>query len=603
MQDNLLVTLIVFLSAAVISVPFFKKIGLGSVVGYLIGGIIIGPWGIGLITNVDSILHISEFGVILLLFLIGLELKPQRLWILKKPIFGLGGLQVILTFFFFFTILSFLDMEKSQVIVISISISLSSTAFALQLLGEKNELKTMHGRSVFAILLFQDLAVIPIMAILPFLTESVADPGSQGSIKQIAVATGTILTVILAGRFLARPLFKLVASSGNHEIFTALSLLIVIGVSLLMDQVGLSMALGSFLGGVILADSEYRHELESNLEPFKGLFLGLFFLAVGMSINLSEVLKDPILVLFSALILILVKATVLFFIGKISNHSNETSLNLSVTIAQGGEFAFVILGVGVSLSILPKERADLVIAIVTLSMGLTPILGIFKDKIAELIFKKDQNFKEDTIEEQNRVIIAGFGRFGQIIARMLFVHRIGFTALEHNPDQVNVARKFGYKIYYGDASKLSLLRSAGAEQADLFILAVQDIDISIKVAELIKKHFPNLTIIARARNREHVFKLMELGIQIIRRDTFASALELAGETLRKLGFMDSEVEKKIKKFRAHDELTLKGQFQIRNDEKEFIKFSKNSMHQLEVAFEADRQEKEGKLSDQNLSSL
>ncbi|AXX17017.1 monovalent cation:proton antiporter-2 (CPA2) family protein [Leptospira borgpetersenii] len=603
MQDNLLVTLIVFLSAAVISVPFFKKIGLGSVVGYLIGGIIIGPWGIGLITNVDSILHISEFGVILLLFLIGLELKPQRLWILKKPIFGLGGLQVILTFFFFFTILSFLGMEKSQVIVISISISLSSTAFALQLLGEKNELKTMHGRSVFAILLFQDLAVIPIMAILPFLTESVADPGSQGSIKQVAVATGTILTVILAGRFLARPLFKLVASSGNHEIFTALSLLIVIGASLLMDQVGLSMALGSFLGGVILADSEYRHELESNLEPFKGLFLGLFFLAVGMSINLSEVLKDPILVLFSALILILVKATVLFFIGKISNHSNETSLNLSVTIAQGGEFAFVILGVGVSLSILPKERADLVIAIVTLSMGLTPILGIFKDKIAELIFKKDQNFKEDTIEEQNRVIIAGFGRFGQIIARMLFVHRIGFTALEHNPDQVNVARKFGYKIYYGDASKLSLLRSAGAEQADLFILAVQDIDISIKVAELIKKHFPNLTIIARARNREHVFKLMELGIQIIRRDTFASALELAGETLRKLGFMDSEVEKKIKKFRAHDELTLKGQFQIRNDEKEFIKFSKNSMHQLEVAFEADRQEKEGKLSDQNLSSL
>ncbi|MBE8365272.1 monovalent cation:proton antiporter-2 (CPA2) family protein [Leptospira borgpetersenii] len=603
MQDNLLVTLIVFLSAAVISVPFFKKIGLGSVVGYLIGGIIIGPWGIGLITNVDSILHISEFGVILLLFLIGLELKPQRLWILKKPIFGLGGLQVILTFFFFFTILSFLDMEKSQVIVISISISLSSTAFALQLLGEKNELKTMHGRSVFAILLFQDLAVIPIMAILPFLTESVADPGSQGSIKQIAVATGTILTVILAGRFLARPLFKLVASSGNHEIFTALSLLIVIGVSLLMDQVGLSMALGSFLGGVILADSEYRHELESNLEPFKGLFLGLFFLAVGMSINLSEVLKDPILVLFSALILILVKATVLFFIGKISNHSNETSLNLSMTIAQGGEFAFVILGVGVSLSILPKERADLVIAIVTLSMGLTPILGIFKDKIAELIFKKDQNFKEDTIEEQNRVIIAGFGRFGQIIARMLFVHRIGFTALEHNPDQVNVARKFGYKIYYGDASKLSLLRSAGAEQADLFILAIQDIDISIKVAELIKKHFPNLTIIARARNREHVFKLMELGIQIIRRDTFASALELAGETLRKLDFMDSEVEKKIKKFRAHDELTLKGQFQIRNDEKEFIKFSKNSMRQLEVAFEADRQEKEGKLSDQNLSSL
>ncbi|MCH1916763.1 monovalent cation:proton antiporter-2 (CPA2) family protein [Leptospira noguchii] len=596
LDHNLLINLIVFLSAAVISVPLFKRIGLGSVVGYLVGGTIIGPWGIGLISNVDSILHLSEFGVVLLLFLIGLELKPQRLWILRRPVFGLGGLQVVLTSLTFFTLLSFLGLEKRQAIVISISISLSSTAFALQVLGEKNELNTTHGRSAFAILLFQDLAVIPIMATLSFLTESTSDPGSHGSIKEILFAVGTIITVILAGRFLARPLFRLVASSGNYEIFTALSLLIVIGVSILMKQVGLSMALGSFLGGVILADSEYRHELESNLEPFKGLFLGLFFLAVGMSINLGEVLKDPILVIVLAFILIFVKAIILYSIGLITKHSKEVSLNLSTIISQGGEFAFVILGVGVSLSILPKERADLVIAVVTFSMGLTPILGILKDKSAKWIFKENQNLKEDTIEEQNRVIVAGFGRFGQIIARMLFVHKIGFTALEHNPDQVNLARKFGYKIYYGDASKLSLLRSAGAEHANLFILAIQDIDISLKVAELIKKNFPNLTIIARARNREHVFKLMELGIQIIRRDTFASALELAGETLSQLGFMDSEVEKKVKKFRAHDELTLKGQFQIRGNEKEFIQFSKNSMRQLEDAFEADRQEKEGKIA-------
>ncbi|EKO25578.1 monovalent cation:proton antiporter-2 (CPA2) family protein [Leptospira interrogans] len=596
LDHNLLINLIVFLSAAVISVPLFKRIGLGSVVGYLVGGTIIGPWGIGLITDVDSILHLSEFGVVLLLFLIGLELKPQRLWILRRPVFGLGGLQVILTSLTFFILLSLLGLEKRQAIVISISISLSSTAFALQVLGEKNELNTTHGRSAFAILLFQDLAIIPIMATLSFLTESSSNPGSHGSIKEILFPIGTIIAVILAGRFLARPLFKLVASSGNHEIFTALSLLIVIGVSILMNQVGLSMALGSFLGGVILADSEYRHELESNLEPFKGLFLGLFFLAVGMSINLGEVLKDPILVILLAFILILVKTIILYFIGIITKHSKEVSLNLSTIISQGGEFAFVILGVGVSLSILPKERADLVIAVVTLSMGLTPILGILKDKTSKWILKEDQNIKEDTIEEQNRVIVAGFGRFGQIIARMLFVHKIGFTALEHNPDQVNLARKFGYKIYYGDASKLSLLRSAGAEHADLFILAIQDIDVSVKIAELTKKNFPNLTIIARARNREHVFKLMELGIQIIRRDTFASALELAGETLSQLGFIDSEVEKKVKKFRAHDELTLKGQFQIRGDEKEFIQFSKNSMRQLEDAFEADRQEKEGKVA-------
>ncbi|MBW0433091.1 monovalent cation:proton antiporter-2 (CPA2) family protein [Leptospira yasudae] len=595
MQDhNLLITLIVFLSAAVISVPLFKRLGLGSVVGYLIGGTIIGPWGIGLITDVESILHLSEFGVVLLLFLIGLELKPQRLWVLRRPVFGLGGLQVVLTSLVFFAALSFLGLENSQAIVISISISLSSTAFALQVLGEKNELNTAHGRTSFAILLFQDLAVIPIMAILPFLGEAHTAHTSQGSMKPILIAIGTISAVVLAGRFLARPLFRLVASTGNHEIFTALSLLIVVGLSLLMDQVGLSMALGSFLGGVILADSEYRHELESNLEPFKGLLLGLFFLAVGMSINLGEVLKDPLLVIVFALGLMFLKAAILYLLGRISKHSEESSLNLAATISQGGEFAFVILGVGVSLSILPRDRADLVIAVVTLSMGLTPVLGIVKDKVAELLFKKDSELEDDEIEEQNRVIIAGFGRFGQIIARMLFVHRIGFTALEHNPDQVNVARKFGYKIYYGDAAKLSLLRSAGAEHADLFILAIQDIDVSVKVAELVKKHFPNLTIIARARNREHVFKLMELGIKIIRRDTFASALELAGETLSELGFLDSEVEQKIRKFRAHDELTLKGQFQIRDDEKEFIKFSKNSMRQLEAAFEADRQEKEGK---------
>ncbi len=595
MQDHsLLITLIVFLSAAVISVPLFKKLGLGSVVGYLIGGTIIGPWGIGLITDVERILHLSEFGVILLLFLIGLELKPQRLWVLRRPVFGLGGLQVILTSLIFFGILSLLGLSNSQAIVISISISLSSTAFALQVLGEKNELNTAHGRSSFAILLFQDLAVIPVMAILPFLGESTGNTGAQNSVMQILTAIGMILVVILSGRFLARPLFRLVASSGNHEIFTALSLLIVVGVSLLMDQVGLSMALGSFLGGVILADSEYRHELESNLEPFKGLLLGLFFLAVGMSINLGEVLKDPILVILFALGLMSVKALVLYFLGILTKQNKETSLNLAVTISQGGEFAFVILGVGVTLSILPRERADLVIAVVTLSMGLTPILGLMKDKIADVFFKKTEEQEADNIEEQNRVIIAGFGRFGQIIARMLFVHRIGFTALEHNPEQVNVARRFGYKIYYGDASKLSLLRSAGAEQADLFILAVQDIDVSVKVAEMVKKHFPNLTIIARARNREHVFKLLELGVKIIRRDTFASALELAGETLSHLGFMDSEVEQKIKKFRAHDELTLKGQFQVRHNEKEFIQFSKNSIRQLEAAFEADRLEKEGK---------
>lgn len=593
-QQGILITAIILLTTAVLCVPVFKKVGIGSIIGYVAGGILIGPYGIRLVTGGTEILHFAEFGVVLLLFLIGLELRPQTLWILRKPIFGMGLTQVVLSSVALTYLVHWVfSLEWIPAALLGISFSLSSTAFALQSLAEKNQLNTTTGRSAFAILLFQDLAVIPIMAILPL----AASGGGTGQhpgfdFTKFALALFAILLVILGGRFLTRPLFRIIASSGNHEIFVALSLLLVLGVALIMEQVGLSMALGSFLGGVLLADSEYRHELEANLEPFKGLLLGLFFLAVGMSMNLDVLKLNPWFVLGISVGLMFVKGLILFVIGRVNRLSTESALNLSFNISQGGEFAFVILNVSAQLGILEKQISEYSIVVVTVSMLLTPFFTILKEKIFDPFFRNEEDTPPDVIEERNRVIIAGFGRVGQIIGRMLYVHRIGFTALEHNAEQVNVARKFGYKIYFGDASRLDLLISAGAEQADILILAVQDMDLSVKIAELVKAHFPNLQIIARARNRAHYFKLLDLGIRSIRRDTFASSLEIGGEALMELGFLPSEVERILEKFRAYDEEMLMGQYKVKHDEKQLIAFSKNAVKQLEESFAADRLEKE-----------
>ncbi|TGK11630.1 potassium transporter Kef [Leptospira fletcheri] len=593
-QQSILITAIILLTTAVLCVPLFKKVGIGSIIGYVAGGILIGPYGIRLVTGGTEILHFAEFGVVLLLFLIGLELRPQTLWILRKPIFGMGLTQVVLSSVVLTYLIHWIfSIEWIAAALLGVSFSLSSTAFALQSLAEKNQLNTTTGRSAFAILLFQDLAVIPIMAILPL----AASGGGTGQhpgfdFTKFALALFAILLVILGGRFLTRPLFRIIASSGNHEIFVALSLLLVLGVALIMEQVGLSMALGSFLGGVLLADSEYRHELEANLEPFKGLLLGLFFLAVGMSMNLDVLKLNPWFVLGISIGLMLVKGLILFIIGRVNRLSSESAANLSFNISQGGEFAFVILNVSAQLGILEKQISEYSIVVVTVSMLLTPFFTILKEKIFDPFFRNEEETPPDVIEERNRVIIAGFGRVGQIIGRMLYVHRIGFTALEHNAEQVNVARKFGYKIYFGDASRLDLLISAGAEQADILILAVQDMDLSVKIAELVKAHFPKLQIIARARNRAHYFKLLDLGIRNIRRDTFASSLEIGGEALMELGFLPSEVERILEKFRAYDEEMLMGQYKVKHDEKELIAFSKNAVKQLEESFAADRLEKE-----------
>ncbi|EQA44613.1 transporter, CPA2 family [Leptospira broomii serovar Hurstbridge str. 5399] len=594
-QQSILITAIILLATAVLCVPIFKKLGIGSIIGYVAGGILIGPYGIRLVTGGTEILHFAEFGVVLLLFLIGLELRPQTLWVLRKPVFGMGFAQVAITS----CILTFLIEWTFHIgwvasSLLGLSLSLSSTAFALQSLAEKNQLTTAHGRSAFAILLFQDLAVIPVMAILPLaaLNNSVTDHQVAFDSAKFGLALFAILLVVLGGRYLTRPLFRIIASSGNHEIFVALSLLLVLGVALAMEMVGLSMALGSFLGGVLLADSEYRHELEANLEPFKGLLLGLFFLAVGMSMNVNILAMDPFFIIGIAIGLMFVKGLILYIIGRFNNLNSESAINLSLNISQGGEFAFVILNVAVQFGILSKQISEYSIVVVTISMLLTPFFTILKEKLLDPYFNQEEEMPADVIDERNRVIIAGFGRVGQIIGRMLYVHKIGFTALEHNAEQVSAARKFGHKIYYGDASRLDLLVSAGAAQADILILAVQDMELSLKIAELVKKNFPNLQIIARARNRAHYFNLMDLGVETIRRDTFASSLEIGGEVLMELGFLPSEVEAILQKFRDYDEEMLLGQYKVRHNEKELIAFSKNAVKQLEEAFAADRLEKE-----------
>ncbi|TGK61987.1 potassium transporter Kef [Leptospira wolffii] len=593
-EKSLIVTAIILLTTAVLCVPIFKKFGIGSIIGYVAGGILIGPHGIRLVTGGTEIMHFAEFGVVLLLFLIGLELRPQTLWVLRKPVFGMGISQVLLTSLILAASISYLfQLNLVSSVILGLSLSLSSTAFALQSLAEKNQLKTNHGRSAFAILLFQDLAVIPIMAILPLAAMNSSSSGNESlDLYKLGTALLAIILVVLSGRFLMRPLFRMIAASGNHEIFVALSLLLVLGVSLAMEKVGLSMALGSFLGGVLLADSEYRHELEANLEPFKGLLLGLFFLAVGMSMNLEILISNPLLILALAFGLLSVKGIVLFLIGRVSKLNSDSSSNLAVTISQGGEFAFVILNVAVQLSILEKNIADYSIVIVTVSMLLTPFVGIFKEKWIDPYTNVQEERPADPIHERNRVIIAGFGRVGQIVARMLYLHKVGFTALEHNADQVNSARKFGHKIYYGDASRLDLLVAAGAAQADILVLAVQDAELSVKIATIAKEHFPNLKIIARARNRSHYFDLLEVGIETIRRDTFASSLEIAQETLVDLGFLPSEVEYFTQKFRNYDEAMILEQYKIRHSEKEMIAFSKNAIRQLEEAFARDMVQKE-----------
>jgi monovalent cation:proton antiporter-2 (CPA2) family protein len=584
---SLLAQIAIFLAAAVIAIPVFRRFKLGSVLGYLAAGIIIGPACFGLISRIDTTLHIAEFGIVLLMFVIGLELQPSRLWVLRKPIFGLGTGQVVLTSLLIGSAAYFGFAQTWQSsLVIGFGLSMSSTALALQLLAERGQLNSQYGRSAFSILLFQDIAVMPALALLPLLALAAARPSAPSGFWLVLKLAGVLAAVIIGGRYILRPMLRIVAETRVTEAFTAAGLLVVIGTALLVSQVGLSMSLGAFLAGVLLADSEFRHELEANIEPFKGLLLGLFFITVGMSANLDLVRQKPFLILGLTIGFMLVKVGILWAISKLARHSNTSSHGLAFSLPSGGEFAFVLFGLAASLGIMDPETAELLVLVVTASMILSPVFLILHDALFNLTETDDRPF-DTPVELYPKVIIAGFGRFGQIVGRILRARKIPFTALEASQTQVDFLRRFNNKVFYGDASRLELLRAAHADNAEIFVIAIDDVEASVRTAELIRKHFPHLKILARARNRQHAFRLMDLGVDYNIRETLASSLELAVEVLEALGLSRLKALEVAQQFRSHDEAALLRQYAIKDDEKKLIQSNRESAEQLLHLFETD----------------
>ncbi|MCP3099627.1 monovalent cation:proton antiporter-2 (CPA2) family protein [Myxococcus sp. K15C18031901] len=579
---------LVFLGAAVVSVPLFKRLGLGSVLGYLAAGAIIGPSGARLIGDVENVLHFSELGVVLLLFVIGLELQPTRLWGMRRTVFGLGGAQVVLTGALLAAVCWLFGLSPGAAIIAGFGLSLSSTAFALQLLAERNQLTTGYGRLAFGILLFQDLAVIPLLALLPLLGHANAASPEAGwltGLKVVAVLVG----VVLSGRFVMRPLFRAVASFHSQELFTATALLVVVGTASLVNAVGLSMALGAFLAGVLLSESEYRHELEADIEPFKGLLLGLFFIAVGMSVNLGLIVARPVLVTGLVLGLVVLKGAVLYGLGRWSLKQDEPALSLGVVISQGGEFAFVLFALAVSFHVMERELSELLVVVVGLSMATTPLLYAAYERWGRPRFRQQVAAREYDVapQEDHPVIVAGFGRVGQVVGRLLRAKRIGFTAIDASPEHIDFMKRFGSQVFYGDASRLDLLRAARADKARIFVVAIDDVEASVRTAKTVREHFPHLVIFARARNRVHAYRLLDLGIEHVMRETFSGSLEMGGEVLQSLGLTFSESHRVMERLRDHDEKLLRDTARFHGDEAKLIEIATRARKELESLFEQD----------------
>jgi glutathione-regulated potassium-efflux system ancillary protein KefC len=587
----MLVQSAIFLAAAVVAVPVFKRLGLGSVLGYLAAGALIGPSGLGLVQEVESTLHFAEFGVVLLLFVIGLELQPSLLWKMRGQVFGMGGAQVLVSTLLFTIAGLALGLSHEAALVAGFGLSLSSTAFVIQLLGEKNEMTTPHGRVSFGILLFQDLAAIPALALVPLLgTRDAAADSGHSPLVQIGLVAGVIVGLVIAGRFLLRPLFRFVASTRSHELSVAWALLVVIGTALVMAQVNLSMALGAFLAGMLLADSEYRHEVEADIEPFKGLLLGLFFMAVGMSANLRLVLEQPVVIVGLALGIVGVKLLVLYGIGMVARMGRASAASLGIALSQGGEFAFVIFGVALTTGVFTRDLSQVLVVSVTLSMAVTPLAFLARDRILALMSARKGVREFDHIDApETEVIIAGFGRFAQIIGRILRAKRIRFTALEASAAQIDFLRRFGTDIYYGDASRVDLLRAAKAEKAKVFVLAIDDPEASVRAAQTVKHHFPHLKIIARARNRQHANALMDLGVEHIIRELFHSSLVAAREVLEELGLSPAEAHMAVRVFREHDEAALVQQAAVQGDDAALRESARKVAADLEKLFERDQE--------------
>ncbi len=562
-----LINSLIYLSAAVIAVPLSKALGLGAIIGYLAAGLAIGPWGLGLVTNVEDILHFAEFGVVLMLFLVGLELEPKRLWSLRRPIFGWGSAQVLGCAAVLFVVFYLLGRWAPDMfggwrapLVAALGLALSSTAIALQVMGERNLLPTSSGQAGFSILLFQDVAAIPILALLPLLAASYGGSGANDGSSLVNIAQeamliiATIGAIVLGGRLLLRPLFRWIARSHTPEIFTAASLLLVVGISALMQFVGLSMALGAFLAGVLLAESEYRRELETDIEPFKGLLLGLFFIAVGMRIDVGILLKSPGLMAAVVVAFMAVKALVIYGLARAIGLPFQDRPVFTLLLAQGGEFAFVVFQAASGAKVFPPETASLLIGAVAVSMLLSPLILVAIDKLLLPRFADCGVPQLDEISEQQTapIVIAGFGRYGQIIGRMLIAQGHTCTVLDHDAEMIGAARNFGYRVFYGDASRLDLLRTAGAATARVLVIAVDDKEQCLEIVDLAREHFPNLQLVARARDVTHWHELRERGVQFVQRELFESSLQSGASVLALLGHPPEQVASTVQRFKEHN---------------------------------------------------
>ncbi|WP_049623761.1 monovalent cation:proton antiporter-2 (CPA2) family protein [Frateuria defendens] len=585
-------TALVFLLATVIAVPLTKRFRLGSVLGYLLAGVVIGPQLLGLVSDSAGVSTISEFGIVLMLFVIGLELSPQRLWVMRRSVFGTGLLQVLASAAVIGGVgYALFGLSTAAAAVVGGSLALSSTAFGLQILAERKEVGSAYGRQAFAILLFQDLAAIPLLASIPLLTHSSAKHGIEPS--AVLRTVGTIVAVVVGGRYLLRPVFRFVAKSNTVEVFTATALLVVMGTAWLMERAGISVTLGAFLAGVLLADSEYRHEVESHLEPFKGLLLGLFFISVGMSIDLKLLLHEPLAVLGLIVGLLLVKGALLWPLGRlVGGLDRRESLRLAVLLACGGEFAFVVLKLAAGRDLLADDVHGLLVLAITLSMALTPPLVALTGRLLGAGPKKKRAREYDAIQADSpRVIIAGYGRMGQIVARVLRAQNIPFVALEHSVEQLEQVQRFGRwnNLFYGDPARPDLLRAAQAETAEVFVLASDDPESSLQIARVVRRQFPHLKIIARARNRQHAWRLMDLGIDTPVRETLYSSLKMTRMALEALGLSPELAADRVERFRRQDAELLKRQYLVYDDDAKIMQTTREALQDLEQLFRADEE--------------
>ena len=591
---------LIYLAAAIVAVPIAKRVGLGSVLGYLIAGILIGPYALGIVGDQTDVMHFAEFGVVMMLFLVGLELQPARLWKLRHSILGLGGLQVVLSAAAIFAFCYwFFAMHWQTALAIGLMLALSSTAIVLQSLEEKGWLKQEAGQNAFSVLLFQDIAIIPILALLPLLafapqssSKEVSDSiiASWPVWQQVGVSVAVIAAIIAGGKYVSAPLFRYIAQTHMREIFTIFALFLVVAIALVMQSIGLSPALGTFLAGVVLAESEFRHELEADIEPFKGLLLGLFFITVGASINFELLADEFTTVIALVALLIVVKACILFALAITFNISKKQRLLFALALAQGGEFAFVLLSVTTTLSILTPEQTSLVTLVVAVSMLVAPLLLMVYEQLQKRTSNSAPEFdKPEQISTAKHVIIAGYGRFGQIMGRLLHAQGYDITVLDHSPSQIELLRRFGNTVFYGDAARQELLEAAGAHTAQMLVVAIDDADKTLEIIKLAHKNYPQLKIVARAIDRRHAYQMLNLKVDAFNRETVDSAINLAVEALELLGNNKQDAERAGKLFRDHDRAAVLQLAELWGDDASYGVAVRQRMEDLKQVLQQDKQ--------------